>query len=322
MATEYFSASVYLTGLDEPTYDRFDEDESEDELRCSTDSCSQYQTLDDLPFHISPNGALVLEGDLQDGKAVWMPNKVANGAISPSATASNECSICLLDFDEPSALVTTQCNHTYCRDCMASYLRYQIGDINTLEHTRSSLTKDARGDFRLRVEHTCGVVCPNPTCNALIEGSPLQDMCDAETWKRFTNLTNLLHLRRLHKDALIDACPRGCGGYIQSESCACTTPGCAERAARSLNKAATRAARRERQMRDLSKAQINEHARALFRTMIRRRLARPCPKCGFLIFKDGGCDHMNCRACGLRYNWSESSVQNSSHLRTWLSARR
>ncbi|KAJ4343449.1 hypothetical protein N0V87_000215 [Didymella glomerata] len=34
-----------------------------------------------------------------------------------------------------------------------------------------------------------------------------------------------------------------------------------------------------------------------------RRASKPCPGCGIRIEKNGGCDHMGCRKCGISWNW-------------------
>ncbi|KAI0412054.1 hypothetical protein F5X98DRAFT_380134 [Xylaria grammica] len=38
-----------------------------------------------------------------------------------------------------------------------------------------------------------------------------------------------------------------------------------------------------------------------------RRLTRPCPGCRVPIEKRGGCDHMHCTECDLRFSWSRAS---------------
>jgi len=39
-----------------------------------------------------------------------------------------------------------------------------------------------------------------------------------------------------------------------------------------------------------------------------------CPYCRFMIEKNGGCDHMTCRKCGNRFNWSTANTPAINHI--------
>jgi len=51
----------------------------------------------------------------------------------------------------------------------------------------------------------------------------------------------------------------------------------------------------------------DEQARRAFERAARIACLRCCPQCRAPIYKDGGCDHMECR-CGHRFNWSEAET--------------
>jgi len=51
----------------------------------------------------------------------------------------------------------------------------------------------------------------------------------------------------------------------------------------------------------------DEHLRRAFERAARRAHLKCCPQCRAPIFKDGGCDHMQCR-CGHRFNWSQADT--------------
>merc|ERR1712151_463634 len=51
----------------------------------------------------------------------------------------------------------------------------------------------------------------------------------------------------------------------------------------------------------------NERARRAFERAARRAHLKCCPQCRAPIYKDGGCDHMEC-TCGHEFNWSEAET--------------
>lgn len=62
--------------------------------------------------------------------------------------------------------------------------------------------------------------------------------------------------------------------------------------------------RREQERRDEQRRR--EEEQHLTEEQLRSMLTKPCPHpgCGITIQKDGGCDHMTCRACGHQYYWT------------------
>lgn len=299
MASFLGSGSQLLQHNYSPCYDRFDYDEEDgaDELRASSDSMSNYQTLDEFGYTVSPYGGIILDAKKMKVEAVWKKTKVPFGTkIAP--LGDRECGICMTDIEDED-LVTTECNHKYCRGCIAYYLHLQSGDIKNLEHTISYLeTDEETGNLHLRIIQTCGVICPHPTCSKLIEGQQFRNLADEATWTRFEGLSIRIALKRMAKFGAVIACPeQNCDGYVQE--CTCSSPECRERVAQ----------RAEAERKRLYKAWKIAEARG---TELLRRwamgVARQCPKCDFLIEKNGGCDHMYCTNCKTRYNWSASST--------------
>jgi hypothetical protein len=303
MASFLGSGSHLLQRNYAPCYDRFDfdDDEEADELRASTDSHPEFQTLDEFGYKVSPYGGIILDSKKTKVEAVWKKTKVPPGTkITP--LGDRECGICMTDIDDEE-LVTTECKHKYCRGCISYYLHLQSGDIKNLEHTLSYLENDEEtGNLHLRIIQTCGVVCPHPTCTKIIEGSQFKSLADDETWQRFENLSIRIALRRFAKFGIVIPCPEtNCDGYVQE--CSCSSSECRERMA----------VKAEQERLRLYKAWKVAEARGA--ELLRKwamGVARQCPQCGYLIEKNGGCDHMYCTNCKTRYNWSASSLGVSS----------
>lgn len=279
MASFLGSGSTYLSRTYEPVYDRFNDEEDEDDLRSSSDSISSesdFATLDEVGYSFTPLGGALVHSRQEKVGAIFRKTKVPHGTkIAP--LGPRECGVCLTDI-EPEELVQAKCGHKYCQGCLGYYLRLQSGDKATLMHWTSFIQTKERGHF-LRIEPVFGVVCPHPTCNHIIEGAEFQSFSDDATWERFGLLARSLLLEELERTGEIEACSIRCGGYIQK--CFCSTPKCRKREKIELGL--------------LKELKVWAEGRA-----------RNCPKCKALIEKNGGCNHMVCTSCKTPYMWDAS----------------
>jgi hypothetical protein len=48
-----------------------------------------------------------------------------------------------------------------------------------------------------------------------------------------------------------------------------------------------------------------------------KRFSLKCPRCRVPIEKNGGCDHMSCRQCGLSFSWHQAKYFNIYRTRLW-----
>lgn len=287
MALNFTSGSAYLEDTFEPIEDRLEcYEEEEIDLRVSTDSMSEFQTLDEVGFHVTETGVLKLlsEDKREKVEAVWLKKKLPAGTIM-SEPAEGECGICMTEYGDD--FFETPCQHRYCRDCISYYFHLETGDVSKLNHVRSFLETDPETSrTRLRVLQVCGVLCPSPNCGTAIDAFEFRDAVSEETWNRFDAISLSASLEYLQMRGDVKPCPKKCGGFIQGCN-TCSDPKCQKKTAQ----------RRE------------QTEFSLLRVWLRQHQVRRCPNCKALIEKNGGCDHMFCAHCKTRYNWSQSTLR-------------
>lgn len=62
----------------------------------------------------------------------------------------------------------------------------------------------------------------------------------------------------------------------------------------------------------LRKMDNNKEDQSIIEKLLRNtKRIRPCPKCGKLIEKNGGCSHMTCKFCSYNYDWHRDHVRDS-----------
>lgn len=291
MSTSFISGTDYLDRTFEPIEDRLEydcegEEEEFNEDEETQENCGLY-TLSEVGYSFNHFGGLVLHSKREKVEAIFKKPKTPVSVALPEL-GENECGICYTE-SEPHELITTSCNHQYCRDCFAYYLHLQSGDMKNLNHTRSSLETTDDGKTHLRVTHHVGVICAHPHCTHIIEGDEFRTLADEKTALRFQELSLALALEDLFNKGQLKRCKeKDCGAYTQN--CQCTSDICRRR---------TKNARLKREAME---------AFVKMRAWIIENDVRNCPKCGSMIEKNGGCDHMHCARCKTNYNWSSSSA--------------
>lgn len=293
------SGSSLLAISQAPVFDRFECESDEEEYNLEEEICedeeTSFSTLAEVGYSFTPFGGIILHSKMEKVNAVFKKNKLPRGSVLPKL-ADDECGICFSTVDSPSDMSITPCGHRYCRECLAYALHLESGDLKNLKHTISYLETTSVGSHHLRVRTTFGVRCPHPTCHHVIEPSDLMSLVEKETWERFNDLTLLITLSELRKEGEIAVCPeKGCGGMVQH--CICSSQQCRDR----------RAAKALKEKHVLYRRWLSDERNS--QTLFAKwsiGVARQCPKCDFLIEKNGGCDHMYCTNCQTRYNWSDS----------------
>jgi hypothetical protein len=323
MASFLGSGSFLLESIAGPLYDDFDEDEDLDMTESWVprpevtvfDSCGarailhssgaleppseletplpgERITLEEAGYEITPSGCLVLNPKYQEGgKPVWIKDPVAASAFKGISLGPSDCPICWCEIEEDELRVLS-CGHRYCASCLGSTFDQMADREESWTHLRSRLVKTSKGSLSLHTSKVVGLLCPHPACSNVVTLEDLNKFSSSGQLKILDALLLVKLYEWLANDE-VARCPLGCGGWIQN--CTCTNEACRERSKGS------KVIRRR-----LIEAERG-HGEMLRRWALNVK-ARMCPRCDKIIEKNGGCDHMNCSQCKLRFNWSQARL--------------
>ena len=187
----------------------------------------------------------------------------------------NICQICFCDYNADNAdPFILECGHKYCKDCIVHYIEIQIKDHN----------KD--------------IQCLHHYCKMPIEYHVIK-MCT--TPELFQNYDDYM-LEKIILEKTYMYCPyEECGKILNIDiggnnrlncmycngkiSTCCKTKGWHEGFCQ------------------------NKDGKELQKWMGKKKTkVKSCPKCGFLIEKNGGCNHVYCINCKTHFEWTKQSV--------------
>lgn len=178
--------------------------------------------------------------------------------------ASKECGICINEYDNP--ILIPPCNHTFCTECFYCYIRNLI--------TNNQIDR---------------IKCPQSNCfNELKEDFFLNNLSN-DFLKKYYLFKNK---NMINQDANKISCPF-CNSYgvvnqVNNKNKSIIT--C------SNNHSFCSCGRKEHT--DL----CFKEDKALSKYIVKEKI-KQCPKCGFLIKKNDGCNHMTCGNPGCRYQF-------------------
>jgi hypothetical protein len=202
-----------------------------------------------------------------------------------------DCAICAATKSIPNSFrldtVPSVCKHfrDICGACIQSMLKAKISD-----------RKLADGDLG----------CPFPKCDNILDQALLKKALTSKPF--FEEYSKALLKHHLSSSPNFIACLSSeCGKYFSIEDC----QGKTRRATKSsaghkiacpyCDYALCLTCNRPWHTGGCDKAKKDEDAKSL--AEIKKIGAKPCPKCGVNIDKDGGCDHMTCHTCRHNFCW-------------------
>ncbi|KAH7092794.1 hypothetical protein BKA62DRAFT_65974 [Auriculariales sp. MPI-PUGE-AT-0066] len=222
-------------------------------------------------------------------------NPIDSGAVLPPVG----CLVCC--DDQPISMLALVCNHNYCSDCWAEYLRGKISG-----------------------EGECNIRCMAEDCTALVPDSFVQETCDADVRERFDELV----LRDYVGHAkVLKYCPAPDCQYAVS---------CMDAPLSSLSTVVPTVTCRKNHSFCFGCPIEGDH-RPLICAVAKLWLEKcredsetatwmksntqECPECHAAIEKNGGCNHMTCRKCKHEYCWVCIGPW-SEHDRAWYNCTR
>jgi len=222
---------------------------------------------------------------------------------------TNECSICLCEFDDKPEIeifTVNQCKHRFCKECLSGYLSFKVSDIHCLFHHITTITFEKLKAFdslisavRIEEKNYYGIACPAHKCRHVLLTNELRTIMnevELEQFQRFSNLhkQNLEQLQQVAQPQVAlpvvnnRACERCFGKSFRSGKYGriicnkCHTPHC---------KSCFKKHPKSISCNDYKKSSIN------ILLVDKLKLVR-CPKCTALIEKYDGCNFMTCRCTG------------------------
>ncbi|XP_031626508.1 potential E3 ubiquitin-protein ligase ariadne-1-like [Contarinia nasturtii] len=196
----------------------------------------------------------------------------------PNGT-QEDCQICYVET-EPDELYNLACRHKYCKTCWNAYLTEKIANEGLNE----------------------AIVCPEPTCGALVDDEDVfQLVVKADVIQKYhRSITNSYVLN----NETLAWCPYPGCEYAAKKlqtvktfcSCLCGFDFCVE-CLDTWHKPVTCI-----QLKQFKSGNDAEMYRWIQHNT---KVVKFCPnkKCGVIIEKNGGCNHMTCRSCAWEFCW-------------------
>jgi len=216
--------------------------------------------------------------------------------IGQMADQMHECPSCLDDFPL-SEMVALNCCHLYCSKCLKDYVSMQINEGAS----------------------EC-IKCPGYKCKFIMDEIMLSSLLNTEDYEKYIRF---LANSYVEKHPHIKWCPaKGCGLAIQQQGtqtssmvmCRCGLLWCWKCAKDGHWPASCD------QLKWWNDIYAKDDHRVSFETEEEAQSVRwllkytqDCPKCTAPIQKNGGCNHMSCKKCGMQYCWVCLDTWQSSH---------
>jgi len=125
----------------------------------------------------------------------WIPKKKQHKKLKKKD--SFQCTIC---YDEIEDLVMMKdCEHKFCKGCLADYCNFKMGDAGQLYHDKVALfTLEKQGIFLLDILQTYGVKCPGLGCFHVMLPEEFSSFTNSSSMERFHRFSQL-HAEALEK---------------------------------------------------------------------------------------------------------------------------
>eukprot|EP01133_Synstelium_polycarpum_P000402 gene402-475_t len=191
-----------------------------------------------------------------------------------TTTAQSTTMMCSICGDETDDVTAAACRHFFCNECWGAYLAGKIGE----------------GEASIR--------CPDFTCTRIVDDATVQRLVAPVVYDKYQAFATKTFLQQ---STALRWCPTpGCDNAItmmsdadEAVQCACGRRFCF-RCHRESHAPATceHMAAWEAKCADESETSHWKVANC-----------KQCPKCSVSVEKNGGCNHMNCRALGCNHEW-------------------
>jgi len=206
-----------------------------------------------------------------------------------------ECPICIESAEPGLGYVIPECFHTYCIECLSSYVGTLIAEGRVLN-----------------------IKCPTPHCESALSHLDVQKLVTSDLYSKYDEYTFLMALKT---DQHVKWCanPKGCGNAIyrddDAEDNKVTCDVCKYEFCFVCNEPWHINTCQDYQQWRIDNGLVDQKFDE-WKT-VNKGNAKPCPNCNHLIEKNDGCNHMTCVSCHHEFCWLCLAVYDPSH---WTSS--
>ncbi|CAB9524011.1 protein ligase RNF19B [Seminavis robusta] len=229
-----------------------------------------------------------------------------------------ECSVCLEQVPWDNGIQLEKCHHVYCKECMRGYVSSQVSD------------------------KTVELPCPDSNCHWPLECNDVRrstlEVGDSKIWQEYEELATQVFLDKAASSSKTTTysgtcrCPAEKCNYIfhfepdpkngtlflcpVCHSAFCLSCPVVDHKAGPAHEGGCQRVLREMiqsaEMREKLEdwKRLNSQADSRLTELLEKervgQITKPCPHCATPITKNGGCDHMRCKNCDTKFNWSQA----------------
>ena len=191
---------------------------------------------------------------------------------------SPQLSLCTICFTSYANFSFPDCGHSFCKDCLSTYLEISIKDGNVLK-----------------------IQCPALSCPLQLSRDHIQELSSEDIFQKYHEF---YERKQLELNINFRWCPqRGCSGYdVYSTTNQLACNACSHQFCFLCGETW-----------HFSEKCKEEDGR--FLNWVSARNVKKCPECRMNTEKNGGCPHMTCARCGYEWCWiCQKSYVNHSEL--------
>jgi len=190
------------------------------------------------------------------------------------------CQICFSEVQPGDGIILKNCSHKFCKDCITNIIKFALGP-----------------------EVNCPYISDDhESCKEIIQDREVRCFISSENYNR--HLERSLNLAELLNNFSYHCKTPNCIGWVEIRSKNVKRFRCP--ACKKINCIPCEAVHEHYtcfQYKALRNSQ-NQSSTFLINRMMKEKRIMKCPRCGILVEKNQGCNHMTCTKCHREFQWT------------------